>query len=264
MELTVIVWCLLGGVLAGTLAGLLGIGGGLVIVPLLVYLAPELGIEPALVMPTAIATSLATICMTTASSAFSHYRSGLQERFWVVRVLPGLSLGAMVGAFLVTAVDPHWLKMLFSTVLVVLAIRMSLPQSKREVNAKHIKQRWLSVGSTSIGVISGLVGIGGGALTVPFLQRCGLSVRQAIAISSLGSFIIGCSAVLIFIIKGYSSGVAHGALGIIHVPAWLTISIASVICAPVGAKLAHSLPVKQLRRIFAIFLIVVAIKLIFF
>lgn len=264
MDLTVIVWCLVGGVFAGTLAGLLGIGGGLVIVPLIVYLAPKLGIDPALVMPTAIATSLATICMTTASAAYSHYRSGLQERFWVVRVLPGLSIGAMVGAFLVTAIDPHWLKVFFSTVLVVLAVRMAMPPAAQKAQTGRIKQRWLSLGSTIIGVISGLVGIGGGALTVPFLQRCGLSVRQAIAISSLGSFIIGCSAVFIFVIKGYISGVAHGALGIIHVPAWLTISIASVLCAPLGAKLAHSLPVKLLRRIFAIFLIVVAIKLIFF
>ena len=97
--------CLGGGAVAGLLAGMLGIGGGLVIVPL-IYLLPILGVPPELVVPSAIATSLATVCMTTASASRSHAKHGLMEKFWLVRVLPGLSIGAMTGAYLVTVIDP--------------------------------------------------------------------------------------------------------------------------------------------------------------
>ncbi|WP_278361087.1 sulfite exporter TauE/SafE family protein, partial [Idiomarina abyssalis] len=123
MLLTTWLWCIGGGAVAGLLAGMLGIGGGLIIVPLLIYLLPLIGVPPELVVPSAIATSLATICMTTASASRAHAKHGLMENFWLIRVLPGLSLGAMTGAFLVTIIDPDWLKRIFSIVLIALAIR---------------------------------------------------------------------------------------------------------------------------------------------
>jgi len=254
--------CLGGGAVAGLLAGMLGIGGGLVIVPLLIYLLPIIGVPPELVVPSAIATSLATVCMTTASASRSHAKHGLMEKFWLVRVLPGLSIGAMTGAYLVTVIDPDWLKRIFSIVLIALAARMVLPQKTGEPMTS-VSKRLVALGSYIIGTISGLVGIGGGALTVPFLTKMRLPVRQAIAISSLGSFIIGCSSVVMFIANGWLSGKATGAFGLIHIPAWIGISVASVLMAPLGAKLAHKLPVKQLQRVSAAFLIIVAVQLIF-
>ena len=254
--------CLGGGAVAGLLAGMLGIGGGLVIVPLLIYLLPIIGVPPELVVPSAIATSLATVCMTTASASRSHAKHGLMEKFWLVRVLPGLSIGAMTGAYLVTVIDPDWLKRIFSIVLIALAARMVLPQKTGEPMTS-VSKRLVALGGYIIGTISGLVGIGGGALTVPFLTKMRLPVRQAIAISSLGSFIIGCSSVVMFIANGWLSGKATGAFGLIHIPAWIGISVASVLMAPLGAKLAHKLPVKQLQRVFAAFLIIVAVQLIF-
>lgn len=248
--------------MAGLLAGMLGIGGGLIIVPLLIYLLPIMGIPPELVVPTAIATSLATVCMTTASASRSHAKHGLMDKFWLARVLPGLSIGAMTGAYLVTVIDPDWLKRIFSVVLIALAARMVLPQKTGEPMIS-VSKRMVALGGYVIGTVSGLVGIGGGALTVPFLTKMRLPVRQAIAISSLGSFIIGCSSVAMFIANGWLSDKAAGALGLIHIPAWIGISIASVLMAPMGAKLAHKLPVKQLQRVFAAFLIIVAIQLIF-
>lgn len=262
MALDIWLWCLSGGLLAGLLAGLLGIGGGLVVVPLLIYLLPIIGVAPELVVPSAIATSLATICMTTASAAISHSRTGLMARFWLLRVLPGLSAGALLGAYLVTVVSPDGLRIIFALVLVLLSIRMLLPAPQGEPRTQ-VSKRLVAIGAVLIGSISGLVGIGGGALTVPFLQRMRLPVRQAIAISSLGSFVIGCSSVVMFIAIGGLSGDNNnnGALGLIHVPAWLAISATSVLMAPIGAKLAHKLPVTLLRRFFAAFLIVVAINL---
>lgn len=260
MDITVWLWCLGGGALAGLLAGLLGIGGGLVVVPLLIYLLPVIGVAPELVVPSAIATSLATICMTTASAALTHSRTGYLERFWLIRVLPGLSVGALLGAFLVTVVNPEWLKLSFAAVLVILSIRMLLPAPEGEPKTS-VSKRLLAIGAALIGTISGLVGIGGGALTVPFLQRVRIPVRQAIAISSLGSFVIGCSSVVMFILNGWLSEQTSGPLGLINLPAWIAISMASVLLAPVGAKLAHRLPIKLMRRFFAAFLVVVAINL---
>lgn len=254
-------WCLGGGVVAGLLAGLLGIGGGLVIVPLLIYLLPIIGVPADVVVPSAIATSLATICMTTASSSRAHAKHGLMERFWLVRVLPGLSVGAMTGAFLVTVINPDWLQRIFSVVLITLAIRMLFPQKTGDP-LTTVSKRLVALGTYLIGAVSGLVGIGGGALTVPFLSRMRLPVRQAIAISALGSFVIGCSSVVMFVVTGWLSGRDTGIFGLIHVPAWLGISVASVLFAPLGAKLAHKLPVKLLQRVFATFLIVIAIRLI--
>lgn len=263
MAVDIWLWCLGGGILAGTLAGLLGIGGGLVIVPLLIYLLPVIGVAPELVVPSAIATSLATICMTTASAALTHAKTGLLDRFWLWRVLPGLAVGALLGAFLVTVVDPEWLKGFFAVVLMVLAARMLMSSPVGEPETR-VSKRLLAAGAAVIGTISGLVGIGGGALTVPFLQRVKIPVRQAIAIASLGSFVIGCSSVLMFVVNGWFSERETGALGLINLQAWLAISITSVLLAPLGAKLAHRLPVTVLKRFFAAFLVVVAINLLFF
>lgn len=254
-------WCLGGGALAGLLAGMLGIGGGLVVVPLLIYLLPVLGVQDALVVQMAVATSLATVCMTTLSAARSHVRHGQVSWFWVRRIIPGLMLGALLGAWLATQLAPVWLQRLFAVVLIVLSVRMIIPQRTGEPLTGVSKRLVTAIGG-AIGVLAALVGIGGGALTVPFLQRLRVPIRQAIAVSSVGSLSIGFAAVLMFIILGQTQlEGATGILGYVHGPAWIAISISSVIFAPVGAALTQRIAMRKLQRGFAVFLVIVAANL---
>lgn len=253
--------CLLGGSIAGLLAGMLGIGGGLVVVPLLIYLLPELGVQTELVVPMAVATSLATICMTTMSSARSHIRHGQVSWFWVRRVIPGLMAGAVVGAWLATELAPVILQRVFAVVLIVLSIRMMIPQRTGEP-LEGISKRLLAIISAVIGSLAALVGIGGGALTVPFLQRLRVPIRQAIAVSSVGSLSIGFSAVIMFILLGQNNVAAGGgSLGYVHGPSWIAISIASVLFAPLGAALTQRIAIRRLQQGFAAFLVIVAANL---
>ncbi|MGQ4276564.1 sulfite exporter TauE/SafE family protein [Pseudidiomarina sp. E22-M8] len=260
MLITGWLWCLAGGVIAGLLAGMLGIGGGLVIVPLLIYLLPVLGVPPELVVQMAVATSLATIVMTTLSSARSHYRHGQISWFWVRRLIPGLMLGAIFGAWLATQLKPEWLQRIFSAVLLILSIRMLVPQRTGEP-VTDVSKRLMGVISAFVGSLSALVGIGGGSLTVPLLQRLRVPIRQAIAVSSVGSLSIGISAVLAFIVLGQQMESNEGLLGYVHGPAWMAISITSVLCAPLGAALTQRIPVKRLQQGFAAFLVLVSIEL---
>ncbi|MDT7526119.1 sulfite exporter TauE/SafE family protein [Pseudidiomarina sp. GXY010] len=261
MLLTGWLWCLAGGMVAGLLAGMLGIGGGLVIVPLLIYLLPILGVAPDLVVQMAVATSLATIVMTTSSSARSHLKHGQVSWFWVRRLIPGLMVGAVIGAWLATLLKPEWLQRIFAVVLMLLSIRMLIPQRGGEP-LTDVSKRLMAVIATAMGTLSALVGIGGGSLTVPLLQRLRVPIRQAIAVSSVGSLSIGVSAALAFIILGQQLDNAHGLLGYVHVQAWLAISITSMLCAPLGAHLTQKLPVKHLQRGFAIFLVIISLKLV--
>lgn len=254
-------WCLGGGAVAGLLAGMLGIGGGLVVVPLLIFLLPSLGVAPELVVQMAIATSLATICMTTLSAARSHMRHGQVSWFWVRRVIPGLVVGAMLGAYLATQIAPQWLQRIFAVALLVLSVRLIVPQRTGEP-LTDISKRLLGFLSTLIGSFAALVGIGGGALTVPFLQRLRVPIRQAIAVSSVGSLSIGTSAALSFIVLGQLQADSNlGPLGYIHAPAWIAISIASVLFAPLGAALTQRIAVRKLQQGFAAFLVIVAANL---
>ncbi|MEX1222743.1 MAG: sulfite exporter TauE/SafE family protein [Idiomarina sp.] len=261
MLLTGWILCLCGGAIAGLLAGMLGIGGGLVVVPLLIYLLPELGVAAHLVVPMAVATSLATICMTTMSAARSHMRHGQVSWFWVRRVIPGLMAGAVLGAFLATQIAPVWLQRIFAVVLIILSVRLMVPQRTGEP-LTGISKRLLAIIAAGIGVLAALVGIGGGALTVPFLQRLRVPIRQAIAVSSVGSLSIGFSAVTMFIILGQSQLEAGtGLLGYVHGPAWIAISIASVLFAPLGAALTQRIAIRRLQQGFAAFLVIVAANL---
>lgn len=243
-------YLLLGGV-AGTLAGLFGIGGGLIIVPALVMAFGLQGVIPEVSMHLAVGTSLATIVVTGASSAWGHHRRGSIHRDWFLALLPGLMLGAIAGVFVAGRLSGGLLGLLFGGFVLLVAARMALGRGPRPGDLQP-GRGIMGLAGAVIGGVSALFGIGGGTLSVPWLTRCGASMTQAVGTSSACGLPIALFGALTFIGVGWGEPrLPPGALGYVMWPAFLGIVLASVPCARLGVRLAHWLPARVLRLAFA-------------
>ncbi len=249
------------GAFAGVLAGLLGVGGGLVIVPVLVWLFQEQGISQALQMHLAIGTSLATIVATSLSSIRAHHRRGAVLWPVVKQLVPGILLGTWIGAQVVHWLPAATLHLLFGCFELLVAAQLAL-----ELSAAPHRQlpNWPGMigAGTVIGYVSALVGIGGGVLTVPFLTWSNIPMRQAVATSAACGFPIALAGSLAFTFTGWSvTDLPAGSWGYVYSPALLGVAGASVLTAPLGAWLAHNLPSQLLKRFFSLFLVVLGIRM---
>ncbi len=247
---------------AGILAGLLGVGGGVVIVPALVWVFSSNDFDPSLVMHLAVGTSLATIVITSVASIRAHQRH--QAIRWPVvrRLAAGILLGAGFGALVADALSSFWLQRVFACFIILVGIRMA---SGAGVS---LKQRGLPgrlgmfLSGVPIGLLSALVGIGGGSLTVPFLNWCGVDMRHAVATSAACGLPIALAGATGFVLVGWGDpGLPPGSTGFVYWPALLGIVATSFPFAPLGARLAHTLPVKTLKRAFAVLLLVLGVKM---
>jgi uncharacterized membrane protein YfcA len=253
------------GVLAGILAGLLGIGGGAVIVPALILLFGAMGEQHGMtetwIPHLAVATSLATVVASGASSAWTHHRRGAVRWELFARIVPGILVGAWLGAYLAAWLPGLWLKRLFALFLVFNGMRMLI--GKRQVSEHPFPPApGLATAATAIGALSALLGIGGGILTVPFLAKHGVNMRQAVATSSACGVPLALAGSIGFIVSGLGrDGLPAHSLGFVYWPAALAIITASVPMATLGARLAHSLPTATLKRVFALLLLAVGIDL---
>lgn len=249
------------GAVAGILAGLLGVGGGLVIVPLLSFAFAGQNLPSEHIMHLALGTSLATIICTSISSMRSHHARGAVRWDIFIRIAPGIIVGTFVGSYLASSLSTGVLKGVFVTFLYWVATQMLLgikPPSTRTLPATP---GMLGSGGI-IGCISSIVGIGGGTMSVPFLIWCNISMRTAIGTSSAIGLPLAISGALGYMMTGWSIETLPAySLGYIYLPALLGIICASVLTAPLGAKLAHTLPVPKLKRIFSILLYAVATKM---
>lgn len=250
------------GSVAGLFAGLLGIGGGVVIVPVLVLVFEYQGLDPSIIMHSAIGTSLATIVFTSISSIRVHqvHKAIIWDVFW--KMTPGIILGAWIGTLVADALPSDILKLIFAPFLLLVAIQFALNKQPKPQRSLPEKKGLIGVGII-VGSISSLFGIGGGALNVPFLAWCNVSIRKAVATSAAIGLPIAVTGTLGFIISGWKSELMPDwSIGYINLIAALSIISATAIAAPYGAKLAHRIPVVLIKRIFAGLLVLVVIKLI--
>lgn len=252
---------LLCGSLVGILAGLLGVGGGLIIVPLLAAIFNSQGMSPDIIMHLALGTSLASIMATSLSSVYSHHQHRAVIWPMAFRLSPGVLLGAWSGGLLAGYLSGEILKPLFAVFeLLVAAYMLWGGRTRSQGNTAS----WLDygLGGGLIGMISSLVGIGGGTMTVPWLMWYGSSIHRAIATSAAVGFPIALAGSFSYLLSGWAQPLLPDyALGYIYLPALLGISLSSILFAPLGAKWAHNLPVKQLKKIFAVLLILLALYL---
>ena len=252
---------LLTGALAGTLAGLLGVGGGLVIVPALVFVFHAQGFSEALLVHMAVGTSLATIVLTSISSVRAHHRRGAVQWpvFW--RLTPGIVVGSLLGAVIADWLPADVLRRVFAVFVLLVAAQMGLgakPAPHRELPGTLASS---AVGIV-IGAVSAVVGIGGGSLTVPFLVWCNVAMRNAVAISAACGLPIAVAGSAGFLVTGLNEpGLPAWSTGYLYWPAGAGIAVASVLFAPLGARWAHQIPAQGLKRFFALFLAVVGLRM---
>lgn len=263
MDPIVIEWLsyLLLGAFAGTVAGLLGVGGGLIIVPVLVILFSEQSFPPELIVHMAIGTSLASIVMTSISSTWAHHQHGAV--LWPVfrRLAPSVAVGAFIGAAIADLMNAAILIVFFGVFELLVAAQMAM-----NIKPKAHRQLPKSVGTaavgSAIGTLSAIVGIGGGTLTVPFLVWCNTNMHKAVATSAACGLPIALAGATAYLLTGLNeANLPSGAMGYIYWPAFVGIVITSMLFAPLGAKLAHRLPVTVLKKAFAVLLFVLGVRM---
>lgn len=247
------------GVAAGFLAGLLGIGGGMLLVPFLTFILGQRGVDASLAVKMAIATSGATILFTSLSSLLAHQRHGAVRWALVVRFAPGILLGGIAaGAGVLALVKGRWLALVFAACNIVISWRM-LRGARTDAGRTLPGTPALVAAGVGIGFLSGLLGAGGAFLSVPFMTWCGVPMRQAVGTSAALGFPIAVASTLGYLVGGRNQPPAlPGALGFLYLPAVAAIAAASVTLAPLGARAAHRMPVERLRRIFALLLMALA------
>ncbi|NEX61903.1 sulfite exporter TauE/SafE family protein [Noviherbaspirillum galbum] len=254
MDISLIIALLALGAAVGFAAGLLGIGGGMLLVPFMTMLLTAKHFPREHIVHMAIATSLATIMFTSISSVRAHHARGAV--LWrVVRLLaPGILIGSWIGPWIGAQLNATALAMSFAIFVAFSATQMLLDKKPAPGRDFPGPGGMLAAGG-GIGTLAGLVGAGGGFVSVPFMTWCNVKIHNAVATSAALGFPIALAGTLSNIYFGMKTpGLPEGALGFIYLPALLVISIASVMTAPLGAKVAHQLPVASLKKVFALLL----------
>ncbi len=243
----------------GFLAGLLGIGGGMIMVPFITIILTLQGVEPGLSIKMAIATSMSTIVFTSLSSLRAHHKRGAVRWDIVRQLTPGIVLGAALASLGVFAwLNGQWLAFVFAGFVAFSATQMLLDRKPTPSRTLPGTAGQFAAGG-AIGFLSGLVGAGGGFVSVPFMTWCNVMIHQAVATSAALGFPIALANALGYGLAGSSvEGLPPGSWGYIFGPALLATSITSVLMAPVGVRVAHALPVQTLKRVFALILYALA------
>ena len=261
--LSFILHCLLVGAVAGFFAGLFGIGGGLMIVPVLVYLLPMVGVPEPLLMSTALGTSFATIVITGFSSAQRHHKLGNVVWSAVKILAPSIMVSVFICGFFIGKLDRDISSKLFACLVVYLAVKMVLSiKPKTNKTVKPLTTQSSIIGGILIGMASSAAGIGGGGFIVPFLNSRGIDMKKAIGSSAFCGMLLGTSGMFSFMLSGWgNAAMPEYSLGYIYFPAVLCITATSFFTSKLGATATSKLPVPTLKKGFALLLITIAVDM---
>ena len=249
------------GAFVGFSAGLLGVGGGATMVPILTSLFVAQGFPPGELVHLALGTSMAGIVLTSLSSIRAHHAHGAVLWPVVARITPGILVGTFAGTFVASRVDSKPLAIFFSVFIFCVAIQMMLALKPKASRTLPGMAGMNGVGFI-IGGVSALVAIGGGSMSVPFMTWCNVRIQNAIATSAAIGLPIAIAGTLGYLINGWGrAGLPDYTVGFIYLPAFVLVSAVSVLTAPMGARLAHRLPVATLKRIFAAVLLLLCAKM---
>lgn len=250
------------GCLSAFLAGLLGIGGGIVVIPCLVYLFGIQGMSIDIVMHVALASSLGAVPFNAFIAARSH-RQHIAIDWTLVKIMvPGMVLGSVVGPLISVHLSGEALRWIFGIFLGILGVRYVLAKKVKQESTEHYSKKILLFFSPIVGIFASLLGLGGGVFLLPLLTRAGVAMRQALAVSSIVLVPASFVGVIGYIYKGWGqSGLPDWSTGFVYWPVVVSLVIAAIFCAPIGVRLAHRLPHDKLKRIFGVLLIVVAVEM---
>jgi uncharacterized membrane protein YfcA len=250
------------GLVSGTLAGLLGVGGGIVIVPLLFSVFPLFGIAESIQMKLAVATSLATIIPTSIQSARKHYAKGAMDVALLRSIWPAMLAGVALGTFLAVYVKGEGLTAVFAVVALMVALNMGFTGVEFRITDSVPEGPPRAALGIGIGAVSAMMGIGGGTLGVPILSMFGAPIRSAVATASAFGLIISIPATIGFIWGGWSDPLLPPwSLGYVNLIGFALIAPASILATPWGVHLAHTIPPLWLKRAFAVFLLVTSLRM---
>jgi uncharacterized membrane protein YfcA len=247
------------GIVTGFLAGLLGVGGAMIMVPFMTIVLAHRGYPAEYTLKMAVATSLATICFTSLSSARAHHRRGAVKWNVVALLAPGILVGSLAGSQIGAALPGKSLGTLFAVFIAFSATQMFLDRKPHSTRTLPGPAGMFAAGG-AIGVVASLVGAGGAFISVPFMTWCNVKIHDAVGTSAALGFPIALAGTIGYAWAGRDlPAMPPGSIGYIYLPGLIAISAASVVLAPIGARTAHRMDIRPLRKLFAFVLFALAI-----
>lgn len=261
----IILTYLLAGAFAGFVAGLFGVGGGIIMVPVFVFCFEAQGFDSLVLTHMAIASSLACIVFTSLSSTRKHHLMGAVDWSILLKIAPGITIGSVVGVLLALQLEGGALRILLGLFVIFVALKMALDRAKVYVPQETLSKRLMVPAGFVIGGVSSLFGIGGGTLSVPFFYRLGMPMGRVVGTAAACGFpiaLLGATANIAFNLD--SPLTPEDSWGYIYVPAVAIVSVCSVVFARLGAQCAQTINSELLKKLFSICLLVIGIKFVFF
>ena len=250
------------GVCSGIAAGLLGIGGGAIIVPALATALSVMGFDADVVQHVAVGTSLAIIIPTGLVSARAHFRRGALDVATLRQWVPFIVAGTFIGGLVAGQFSGNVLRIVFAVMAFVIAANIVLGFQTRLMGHLHGSAATHRISASVVGFISALMGIGGGTLSVPILTAVGYDIRRAVGTASAIGFLIAIPGTIGYVLTGWSAvGLPPGSLGYVNLLAFVALVPLTALFAPVGARLAHTIPQRALAYAFGGFLIITSLKM---